>query len=431
MKNMQWKFRILAMVALVCSVVLIQSCDEEDPILPLDLASITAGGVDLNGATSATNVPVDASIEVEFSTTVDESTANADNIKLTRSYDELDVAVTIETDGATVTINPDANLTPGALYILTISEDVKSTQGVTLEALERNFTTAGAFAPDGAVAHWTFEDNANDVIGTMDPTANGIVAITYGASHNTAAGKAAVFNGTTSIIEIPNGDDLMETNNFTLSLWVKADEHSDDVNKGHFVLGLGAFYGFRLEIGDQYREFGVATQYTFTKPGTAPGFFAENNTFNGDGKNKDNGGWRGFVFTKDLTGSGGVAGLIKAKWAHIVYTYNATTKQGIYYVNGEKMRELDFDLWLDDAGAPWDQTYTTGVRYHGSEPDVVNELTFGFIHSRAGTLWDAEPWGGYDIATSKHFKGSLDDVMIYHKVISEAEALLMYNSGKP
>jgi len=47
--------------------------------------------------------------------------------------------------------------------------------------------------------------------------------ITYTASRNPAAGMAATFNGTTSLIEIPNGDQLMNTDDFTLSVWVKAD----------------------------------------------------------------------------------------------------------------------------------------------------------------------------------------------------------------
>jgi hypothetical protein len=95
------------------------------------------------------------------------------------------------------------------------------------------------------------------------------------------------------------------------------------------------------------------------------------------------------------------------------------------------MREFDFNLWTNDAGAKTDKAFVTGLKYNGTAPDVVNELAFGFVQSRAGTMWDNEPWGGYGITTSNHFKGSLDDVIIYHRPLTAAEVGLMYNSGKP
>ncbi|MFZ5971466.1 MAG: Ig-like domain-containing protein [Bacteroidota bacterium] len=421
MKKMQWK--IMVAIGLVASVTFMQSCDEDEPA-ELALVSLTAGTIDLNGATTPNNVPIGAEITATFSTDVNPATADA-NITLLRDYDDANVDLDITVNGNVVTIKPSAVFGTGTLYALSFGAGLASTQGKTLTATSRSFTTEGTFAVSGAVAHWTFEDNANDVIGSFDPPASGIVGISYGASHNANAGKAAEFNGTTSIIEIPNGDQLMNTNNFTLSFWVKAMPHTDNANKGHFVMGLGAFFGFQFEIFDGYNGFKMPVGYRFNKNGTE-GWAAEDNAFNGDGKNKDNGGWQGFVFTKDLTTSGGVSELIKGKWAHIVYSYNASTKQGLYYVNGQKMREFDFDLW--PAGD--NKTFVTGLKYNGTAPEVVNELAFGFVQSRAGTLWDNEPWGGYAQASAKHFKGSLDDVIIYNKVLTEAEIQLMYNSGK-
>jgi hypothetical protein len=46
-------------------------------------------------------------------------------------------------------------------------------------------------------------------------------------------------------------------------------------------------------------------------------------------------------------------------------------------------------------------------------------------------MWDNEPWGGYDFPGANHFKGQLDDVRIYHKVLSPVEIQLMYDSEKP
>jgi hypothetical protein len=428
MKKMQWKLRILASAALIGSIVLVQSCGEDDPT-PLELSTVTAGGIDLNGATSPNTVPTDANIVITFTTDVDASTATSTNIKLQRDYDDADIPVAFEVAGNTVTINPTNLLNPGALFILSVSEGLKSAQGVTLEPLTRNFTTIGTFAPDGAKAYWTFEDNANDVIGTLDPPAAGIVAITYGESHNASAGKAALFNGTTSIIEVPNGDQLMNpTGSWTISFWAKPKSagHVDASGnpKGHFVMGLGAFYGFQFEINSGYT--GGQFPLTYALQGDATKTTTEGFGFAANGKNKDNGGWQGWEFVADLTASGGLPNVLKDKWVNVVYTFNAETKKTTLYFNGVKMQVADFHLWP----AADDKQKIVGTRYGGKEPDVKNELAFGFVHSRGGTLWDAEPWGGYAIPTANHFEGALDDVLVYHKVITEAEILLMYNSGK-
>ncbi len=88
------------------------------------------------------------------------------------------------------------------------------------------------------------------------------------------------------------------------------------------------------------------------------------------------------------------------------------------------MKSFEFDLWPDGTV----QRTVKALIYAGVEPDNVNELAFGFIQSRAGTMWDNEGWGGYDFPTSQHFKGYLDEVRIFHKTLSAQEIDLMYNS---
>ena len=423
MRTIKWMLSLLLVAGGFATV--LNSCKEDEPPA-LALVSISAGGVDLNGATSATGVPANASIVATFNVAVDQATAST-ALSLVRDFDDVTIPATVTVSGAEVTIDPTTDFSSGTLVILNMDKSLASTEGKTLATnTERTFTTAGTFSVPGAIAHWTFEDNTNDVIGSNDPSASQVVDITYATGRRAEAGKAASFNGTTSIIEISNGDQLMNANSFTLSFWVKATPHTDNVDKGHFVMGLGAFFGFQFEIYGGYGGWKMPVQYGFNNAGTL-GSSAEDNGFNGDGKASTNGGWQGFVFTKDLTSSGGPASIIKDKWAHIVYTYNATTKQGIYYANGEKMRELDFDLWPDGDN----KRFITGLKYAGAEPDVKNELAFGFVHSRAGTMWDAEDWGGYAKPGANHFKGLLDDVLIYHKVLTAGEISTMYNSGKP
>ncbi|MDO8896497.1 MAG: LamG-like jellyroll fold domain-containing protein, partial [Bacteroidales bacterium] len=254
--------------------------------------------------------------------------------------------------------------------------------------------------------------------GSFNPLANGVVAVSYTASRNAAAGKAATFNGTTSIIEIPNGDQLINTKNLTLSFWVKAV----DQGKGHFVIGLGAFYGLQFEMfgGLDGAKFAIRYEMADGTTETEDMWFPSEATYNA------NGGWQGWDFAKSISQPDMVA-MLKEKWLHVTYTYNGDAKKGTLYYNGEKMKSFDFNLWPDDAP----KKTAKGIKYAGQLPDVQNELAFGFIQSRAGSMWAGETWGGYTFPEANHFKGQLDDVRFFHKVLTDNEIQLMYNSEKP
>lgn len=411
MKKVKLLLSVLT-VAVVLTTVLWGCGDDEPPALTL--VSLEAEGIDLNGATSATGVPVGATIVATFNVDVDPATVSA--ISLVRQVDNQVFPVTITVSGPEVTINPNNDFSTGTLFILTFGVGLKSTAGKALtSSIERNFTSEGTFAAPGAIAHWTFENNAVDIIGGRAPKTNGTVAITYVDGRKAEAGKAASFNGTTSIIEYANGSELMNNGSWSLSVWVKPNS---SLGKGQFVIGLGAFYGFQFEIFSSYNAFKLAASYT---NGTSD--YSEDLWADGEG----NLGWQGWVYSKDFRPTGGMNVVIKDNWAHYVFVYNAATRQGIVYLNGERIKEQDFDLWPD--GDP--KRTTTGLKYRGTAPEVLNELALGFIHSRGGTLWDTEPWGGYDFPNANHFHGLMDDLIIYHRALTPAEITAMYNSGKP
>jgi hypothetical protein len=398
-------------------------CKKDDPTA-LSLVNLKAGSVDLNGAVAATTVPTNPTIVAEFTTSVDPATATSSNITMTRDYDNANVVITITTSANMVTIVPTEVLASGALYKLNFGAGLKSTDAQPLTATSRAFTTIGAFAPSGMIAYWNFEDNAVDQVTTKDASAK--IDVTYTASRNAAAGKAATFNGTTSIIEIPNGDALLNSTNFTIGFWVKANSTGQvDAGgnpKGHFVLGLGAYKGIQFEINGSYKEAKFAIQYELADGKTD----AEDMWFPSLATDNTTTGWQGCNYAKSLTEAEMIS-LLKDKWLQVVYTYNGTEKQGTLYYNGVKMKSFDFDLWPVDAA----KRGAKGLKYAGVAPEVVNELAFGFVQSRAGTMWDAEPWGGYGIPTANHFRGQLDDVRIYHKALTAAEIDLMYKSEKP
>jgi hypothetical protein len=290
-----------------------------------------------------------------------------------------------------------------------------ATNGLYLTALDRSFTTEGTFVPAGQIAYWNFEDNADDQVGNFDPAGGGVIAVTYEASRNAAAGKAATFNGTTTLIRIPNGDQLMNTDDFTLCFWVNADS----TKHGQFVMGLAGWYGMQFEIAGDYTWCKLAAQYDFGD-GTSG---SEDLWFPGNGQTKDNGGWQGWTFCKDLTNAGGVQALLADKWAQVVCMYNSTTKVGTMYINGEKMKAQDFNLWPD--GDP--KQGVVGLKYNGNAGN--NTFVLGFIQDNTDpTIGDG--WADYADPNNNHFKGQLDDIRFFHKVLTETEIQLIYNSEK-
>lgn len=385
------------------------------------VVQLDGGNIDLNGSMPATNVPLSPIIMASFSVGVSSASVTEATVLLVNTLDTTVVALSTTVTGSQIKIVPSNPLGNGTPYAL-VFNGIKSTDGQSITNVARIFTTFGSYAPAGAIAYWNFEDNANDQVGSFNPKANGIVDLVYANSYNATAGKSAYFNGTTTIIEIPNGDQLSNTPDFSICLWVKTKSqgHINESGnpKGHFVLGLGAFYGFQFEINGDYGSCKLAAQYELADGTTA----GEDLWFPGDGKTGANGGWQGWTYCQDLTGSGGVANLLKDKWAFVVCTYDHATKLATMYINGEKMKQQDFNLW--PAGDP--KLGVQGLKYGGKTPDVVNELAFGFIQSRGGTMWATEPWGGYTIPTANHFGGWLDDVRIYHKVLTPTEISAMY-----
>ncbi|MEX0981087.1 MAG: LamG-like jellyroll fold domain-containing protein [Bacteroidales bacterium] len=417
MKKRHVYFGMLMIAAL--SLTVMYSCDKEPDELMLETMTAT-GDIDLNAATAPTNVPSVVVITATFNTDIDPATVTGDNVTLTQEYDNADIPISLNVTGNTVTITPDEELSSGALYQLTLSSGIATVEGLALSQLTRSFTTAGTFVPTGVIAHWNFEDNAEDQVGDYSPSANQIVAITYTDSRNAAAGKAATFDGDASIIEIPNGDDLMNTSNFTLSFWVKTNSEGHEA--GHFVMGLGAFFGFQYEIFGGYDGSKFAISYE--APGQE-GLVVEDMWFPANATDNTSDGWQGWDFAKSLTPEEMIA-LLKDNWLHVTYTFDGTAKAGTLYFDGEKMKSFDFNLWPEDDI----KRDVTGLKYMGTEPEVVNELAFGFIQSRAGTLWDSEQWGGYEFPDANHFKGQLDDIRIFHKALTATEVQLMFDSEK-
>ncbi|NJM26360.1 MAG: LamG domain-containing protein, partial [Bacteroidia bacterium] len=182
-----------------------------------------------------------------------------------------------------------------------------------------------------------------------------------------------------------------------------------------------AWYGFQFEVlGGSWdaltKGVKLATRYQLASTTDA-----EDTWWNGNPN-----GWQGSLLSKDVTAAGGLAAIFKDKWAHVVCAYDATTKVGTMFVNGEKTREWDFDLWPDDSP----KKAATGVKFAGNTTDGGNNLAIGFIQA-SGNRIVSDGWADPSNPDNNHFKGLLDDIRIFSRSLTTTEVSLMYNSEKP
>jgi hypothetical protein len=439
---MKHAIKILAAFAIAASMITFYSCNKDDDEGPstFTLASLSSGSTDLNGATSAEGVPTDGAITATFNTDVDASTATTSNITLKRGFDNKATDITVTSSGKTVTITPVSPLSGGATYILNIGA-LQSTNKVAFTPIERSFKTAGSFVPDDQIAYWNFDDNSNDQVGDFDGTATDV---TFSDARNAAFGKAASFNGTTSIIDVPNGGDLLGSDR-TLSFWVKYDTtnhlNAGGGQKGFFTMGVGGFYGFQIETQGRAHEFKIAGAYT-----NGTDTVTNDMVFNADGKTSTNAGdsqMDAATTTDDDMGPTGVRSALAQQWANIIFTFNGSTGVRSIYLNGDlvmqqNLRNLTTSASVTDPGLKKLGAATSQVlipsKVAVGEPDGYDDhWAFGWWVGKASTQFPS--WGAdccqYGNPNNNHFKGMLDDVRIFDRAITEEEVQLMYESEKP
>jgi hypothetical protein len=365
-------------------------------------------------------IPTNATIIASMSMLIAPASANASNILLMRSYDSSYVSLNITVKDSIITLVPLTSLGNGISYLLSFT-GLTATTGATLDYSAKTFTTIGNYAPSGLLAYWNFEGNIYDQAGTFN--GNAAVDLNYNLSFNPLLGECLAFNGTSTIVEIPNGDQLMNTADFSLAFWVKANSlyHLDSLGqpKAQFVLGMGDSRGFEFEIAPDYSSCKLSASYGLPDNTT----ISEDLYFAGDGKTSANGGLPGWTYCANLTFSGGVAGLLKDKWAFITCTYDHSTKIGTIYINGVKMKQQDFNLW--PAGDP--ARNIAGMKYGGTFPQQENILALGFFHSRNSIDYSGTSWGNYYSPWANHFRGWLDELRIFTSPLAAKDVLHMYN----
>jgi hypothetical protein len=400
----------------------LEGCKKDEPLSALTLVSLkTDAGVALDGVTSAAAIPLGSSVVATFSKPIDPASATSTSIVIMANGSA--VATTVTTVDAVVTIKPNAILATGSNHTVSLKATLKATDGVAATAGDFTFKTFGpstVVAPQEAslLSFFSFNGNLNDTKGTHTPASADVKDITFVTDRFGFAGFAGSFNGTTSIAEIPNGDGYMIGPDFSISFWIKAD----GTKEGHFVLGLGAWKGFQFEIaGGPWTALDkgvkIATQYDLGNNLTD----AEDTWWNGNPN-----GWQGSTFAKDVTASGGIASSFKDKWVHVVCTYNKATRVGTMYINGDKTRSWDFNLWPNGEL----KKTALGVKFAGNLTGGGNKLALGFIQA-SGNRIITDTWADPSDPANNHFKGLMDDVRIWKATLTATEITALYNAEKP
>lgn len=422
MKNAKYLI-LMAMLAIPAGMFL-ESCSSDDstPGALVISSLMTDGGIALDEATAATGIPLDASVVATFNKAVNATTATAANITL--QVDGVDVPASITTDGAVVTIDPTNDLPTGTNHTVKVTAGLKASDGGSATATTFTFKSFGppvvnAPQPDHLLSFFSFNGDVADAQGALHtPAASDVDDITFVADRFGFAGLAASFNGTTSIVEIPEGDDYMVGPDFSISFWIKAD----GTKESHFVLGLGAWYGFQFEImGGPWTatDKGVKLATRYALGSTLHD--AEDTWWNAEPN-----GWQGSTFAKDVPAPDGVGLFFKDKWVHVVCTYKASTKVGSMYVNGEKTRSWDFNLWPSGDN----KKNATGVAFKGNLTGGGNKLALGFIQA-SGNRIVLDSWADPADPLNNHFKGLMDDLRIWKTALTEAEIVALHTAEKP
>jgi hypothetical protein len=386
----------------------------------ITVKTATTGGKDLAGATAATGVGLTSNVIIHFSRALNLTTVTSSSVTLTPDGSSTPFVGTLTAAGDSVVFDPTNDLTSGTKFNLVLAASIKALDGGTFAGQTFTFTTFGPVnitPPQAAnqTAYFAFNGTYNDATGGHNPTASGIISTAFTADRKGNAGAAADFNGSTSLVEVPNGTDLYSPSN-TLSAWIRVDTTS---GHGLFVMGANFFKGYEIEVDGKGGWFKHGANFGYNA--SADSNTTEDIFYNGDGKYNANGGWMGHTFKA----SGNVKQQIAQKWVQIVQTYDATSRVRSLYLNGSLVLQSDFNLWpVGDSKR----------RVQGARTQVASDLSktfaFGFAKGRDASFWADTDFGDYAKPNANHFKGQIDDVRFFKVALSATEVQSLYNAEK-
>lgn len=430
----------IGVTMLVCAL-LIPGCKQpESENGPLTLVSLGNGTADLMDPNNTTTIGSKDIITAVFSSAIDPLTITAKSVTMIRDYDQVAVPLVLILHENKLTIKSVSDLLTGTSYTLDITSDVMSKQGQPFASFTVSFRTTGSFVPPGLKAYWGFEKSPLDDIGTLDPDPNlGVRDIIYVPGRSEAAGFAAQFNGTTSLIEAPSASSLL-TSEFSISFWmyVNSVDHTDSQGKkkSSYVLGIGNFHGVEFDVDSTYRFMRFGQGYILQNKALVTNDFQ----FAGTGYTYQtdtaiiHGGIDNATLVNENFGSAGISDRLDNKWSHIVMTFQDTTLIRSLYINGALVYQQDLRMlnksYVNESLQSLATTQTMKFIPDTLIPASYDDrLVFGFWQSQESTY--GLPTDVYTNHDAYHFKGALDDIRIFSRTLTAEEIQMMYADEKP
>ncbi|MBN2273746.1 MAG: hypothetical protein JXR41_11045 [Bacteroidales bacterium] len=318
----------------------------------------------------------------------DKEPTNIDKTELQALYDE---AVVLH-DGATEGTNPGQYAAGSKAEFETVIDAAKTvidddyTSEATVAAVITQLSTAmevfkskkiEPVSSEYVIAHWLFNGDATDASGnghdgtlksghTNFYTAGSPVEPVLVADRFGNAESAYYFDKGANI-EVPYSTDLNPSEELAVSVWIKME--SQDNND--YIISLDRWIGYKLNLQSEDKLYFTIRKQT--DPDT----------------------WE-FVVDEDSNPFTVNAN----EWTHVVCSY---AKEGItkFFANGEKVREFE-----------------SGVT--GNLMQVTKNLCIGQELPTADYISEAAD------ATDGFFKGTMDDMRLYNKALTDAEALSIY-----
>lgn len=416
----------------------LEGCKKDEDPSALSIVSITSTGtnlttgstetVDLNGATSPTNVPTNGALTVTFSKPVNGATVTSTSVTL--SDGTTNVPLTIVTTGAAVKITPTTELVRGTLHTISVTSAVLATDGGKFTTASRTFTTAGRKPPvipqsSKLVVYVPFEGAVVDQLGHTIINPSGV---TFTADRLGVVASCADFNGTTNYVGLQYKADLL-TASQTISYWIKLPAsavYNTHVRTTQYVtFALGGNDGYFHEFGrfsDNPAIDYLNYRTIHVNSGTGGGLLGSSDENKQEGRPNDpprtfeanNLGW-----LESNTG----------KWLHIVTTYNATTSTKTFYFNGQKGTEFVFTPNVGGTEAKGNMTIDV-ASINGNAENSKN-LYIGSGVPYWATLNTNGTITPFRAGVPHAFKGQMDDFRIFSVALTASEVTALYNAEKP
>lgn len=429
--------------ALMLSALVFTACDDDEGEAPaLTIEALTATGtdittgeeitVDLNAATSASDVPPNSTFTITFNKDVDASTVSGSSFTLISG--DLSTSLSASASGSEVTATVDEDMTQGLVYELTIDGTITAEDGGALTSTTRTFTVAGrapAEVPqeDNLVVYVDFEGEVREAFGHTILNSE----VTFGEDRFGSFNGAADFNGVDNYIGIEYSADMSNAST-TVSYWMRLPEQS--VFEAHFgttaegtitqfvTFGIGGNNGTyhewnRFTCCDLGYDIDVLKYVTnHLNSGSASELAADFSEMKNEGNpndikvvEADNVDW-----LRESVGN----------WVHVVTSWDASARRKAFYINGVPLTVFEFvagdEYALDDAiidveGINLDPANNPNLYLGTGVPFWANIEGDGVVPFRGGREYG--------------FKGQMDDFRMFSVALTDAEVQELYNAERP